>query len=90
MFNISIIDYGIGNLESLKNAFQVLGQDVRVTRDHNEILESNGVLLPGVGAFGHAMNELNRYDLIDVLKNYAQTNKPIFGICLGMQLLFVP
>lgn len=88
MSNIAIIDYGIGNIRSIVNALEKVGATVLLTRDRNNILNADGVVLPGVGAFAHGMEQLKLYELVDVLKEYALTEKPLLGICLGMQMLF--
>ena len=85
---ISIIDYDAGNIKSVEKAIQFLGEDVRITRDKNEILEADRVIMPGVGAFGLAMEKLRSYGLEDVIHQYVSTGKPFLGICLGRQLLF--
>ncbi|GIQ67454.1 imidazole glycerol phosphate synthase subunit HisH [Xylanibacillus composti] len=85
---IAIIDYGMGNLHSVSKAVERLGYEARLTADAREILEADGVILPGVGAFGDAMHNLTELDLPDVIRQYAQGRKPLLGICLGMQLLF--
>lgn len=85
---ISIIDYDAGNIKSVEKAIQFLGEDVRITRDKNEILEADRVIMPGVGAFGLAMEKLRCYGLEDVIHQYVSTGKPFLGICLGLQLLF--
>jgi imidazole glycerol-phosphate synthase subunit HisH len=85
---IAVIDYGIGNVRSMLSAFENQGAHVILTRNKEEILESDGVILPGVGAFSHGMESLNKYSLVEVIKDYIETNKPFMGICLGMQMLF--
>lgn len=85
---ISIIDYDAGNIKSVEKAIQFLGEDVCITRDKNEILEADRVIMPGVGAFGLAMEKLRSYGLEDVIHQYVSTGKPFLGICLGLQLLF--
>ncbi len=85
---ISIIDYDAGNIKSVEKAFDHFGCKVSVTRDAKEILSSDKVILPGVGSFGDAMNQLKKYDLTDVIKEFTATGKPFLGICLGLQLLF--
>lgn len=85
---IAIIDYDIGNVRSILNAFENQGAYVFLTRDEDKILESNGVVLPGVGAFSHGMSNLHEYGLVEIIEKYIKTNKPFMGICLGMQLLF--
>jgi len=88
MPNITIIDYGLGNIRSLKNAFEHLGINSALSRDKAVILNSDAIILPGVGAFGHAMDILKEYDLVSTISEFALSGKPLLGICLGMQLLF--
>lgn len=84
-----IIDYGIGNTQSLINAFRKIGLDDIILTDNEEIIyESDLIILPGVGAYGNAMLELKKRGLVKIINNYSKLNKPIVGICLGMQLLF--
>lgn len=85
---IAIIDYGVGNLFSLKSSFAAIGADVTVTSDKAEIERADKIILPGVGAFGDAAKKLSDSGLGEVLINEAEKGKPIMGICLGMQLLF--
>ena len=85
---IKIVDYGVGNLFSLKSSFLALGEEVVITADKDEILNADKLILPGVGAFGDAVQKLKNSGLFDVVKEYAKTGKPLLGICLGMQLLF--
>jgi imidazole glycerol-phosphate synthase subunit HisH len=85
---IAVIDYDIGNVRSILSAFENQGAHVVLTRNKEKILESDGVILPGVGAFSHGMESLNKYSLVEVIKEYIETNKPFMGICLGMQMLF--
>lgn len=85
---ISIIDYDAGNIKSVEKAFNHFGCKVSVTRDAKEILVSDKVILPGVGSFGDAMSQLDKYNLTGVIKEYAATGRPFLGICLGLQLLF--
>lgn len=85
---IAIIDYGMGNLFNVQRACSCVGLRGVITADKNVIGSSNGLILPGVGAFGDAMNNLRRLDLVGVIKDHIGLNKPFFGICLGMQLLF--
>lgn len=85
---IAIIDYGMGNLHSVSKAVERLGYTALVTSDEQQILQANGAILPGVGAFGDAMQYLHETGLRDVVLNYAASSKPLLGICLGMQLLF--
>lgn len=85
--NIVVIDYGIGNIKSIKNAFEGLGIEAKLSREREDILNADGVILPGVGAFSHGMNNLKKYGLIEIIKDYVITGKPLLGICLGMQML---
>ncbi len=85
---IAIIDYDAGNLKSVEKALKFLGQEVIVSRNSSEILEADKVILPGVGAFGDAMNNLDRFNLVDTIKKVAESKTPFLGICLGLQLLF--
>ena len=85
---ITIIDYDAGNMKSVVKAFEYLGQDVQITRDRNRILNASKVVLPGVGAFGDAMESLSQYDLIDTIRDTVSKGLPFLGICLGMQMLF--
>lgn len=85
---IAIIDYDAGNIKSVEKALKRLGQDVKVTRDREEILHADKVILPGVGSFGDAMEKLVNYGLKDVIYEVVDKNIPFLGICLGMQLLF--
>ena len=84
---IAIIDYGVGNLFSLKSSFAQLGQDTVVTADPDTIRKADRLILPGVGAFGDAMDKLVATGLVPVIRAEAE-KKPLLGICLGMQLLF--
>jgi len=85
---IAIIDYDAGNIKSVEKACQFLGEEVIVTRDRETIMAADGVILPGVGAFGDAMEKLHSYELADTIKDVAKSGKPFLGICLGLQLLF--
>ncbi|PYI51304.1 imidazole glycerol phosphate synthase subunit HisH [Paenibacillus flagellatus] len=85
---IAIIDYGMGNLHSVSKAVERLGYEAVVTSDPETILAADGAILPGVGAFGDAMAELTATGLRDTVVRYAESGKPLLGICLGMQLLF--
>ena len=85
---IAIIDYGMGNLHSVSKAVERLGYEAVVTGDAEQILAAEGAILPGVGAFGDAMEQLRESGLNDVVMRYAESGKPLLGICLGMQLLF--
>ena len=85
---IAIIDYGVGNLRSVQKAFEFLGYSAIVTNKQDEVIEASHVVLPGVGAFGNAMESLKRTDMIDTIFKVIKQGKPFLGICLGMQLLF--
>lgn len=85
---IAIIDYDAGNLRSVAKAFQTLGEECVITRKHGEIQQADKVILPGVGSFGVAMEQLKKYELDKVIKEVADCGKPFLGICLGLQLLF--
>ncbi len=85
---IVIIDYDAGNIKSVEKAALYLGYDVKVTRDEAELLAADKVILPGVGAFGDAMEKLMSYGLIPVIRKIVEKNTPFLGICLGLQLLF--
>lgn len=85
--SVAVIDYGRGNLFSISRALAHLGADARVTSDPVEIAAAERVILPGVGAFGDGMENLRSRGLVEPLKAYATTGRPLLGICLGMQLL---
>ena len=85
---VAIIDYNAGNLKSVEKAVTLLQEPCRITRDRNEILHADKVILPGVGAFGDAMSELKKYELDKVIREVAAKGTPFLGICLGLQLLF--
>ena len=84
---IAIIDYGVGNLFSLKSSLDAIGADSIITGDSSAIKSADKIILPGVGAFGDASNKLFSSGLADILISEAKKGKPILGICLGMQLL---
>ena len=85
---IAIVDYGMGNLRSVWKAFESVGHPSVVTRDPDTIGNADHVVLPGVGAFGDCMANLERFDLVQSICSAIQSGKPFLGICLGMQLLF--
>ena len=85
---IAIIDYDAGNIKSVEKALLLLGQDVVITGDREEILKADKVVLPGVGAFGDAMDNLRRTGLEQVTREVTDRGTPFLGICLGLQLLF--
>ena len=85
---IAIVDYGVGNLFSLKSSLAAIGADAVVTKDETVIRGAEKIILPGVGAFEDAMNKLRDSGLADVVKDEVRNGKPLMGICLGMQMLF--
>ena len=85
---IAIVDYGLGNLKSVKSALDRLGVPGAVTSEPAEILAADGVILPGVGAFHRAMQNLAELGLVDTMRQVAASGKPFLGICLGLQLFF--
>lgn len=85
---IAIVDYDAGNLKSVEKALKFLGQESIVTRDRKEILAADKVILPGVGAFGVAMEHLKKFELDKVIREVTEKKTPFLGICLGLQLLF--
>ena len=87
-FMVAIIDYDAGNIKSVEKAIQFLGQEAVITRNQEEILNASHVILPGVGAFGDAMEKLQKYNLVPVIHEVIRRKIPFIGICLGLQLLF--
>lgn len=85
---VAIIDYDAGNIKSVQKAIEYLGEEVITTRDAEVILNASRVILPGVGAFGDAMEKLHKYNLVDVIREVVKREIPFLGICLGLQLLF--
>ena len=85
---IAILDYDAGNIKSVEKALQLLGEETVLTRDRDTILSADHVILPGVGAFGDAMENLERYGLVEVIHEVVRRQIPFLGICLGLQLLF--
>ena len=85
---IAVLDYDAGNIKSVEKALNFLGEEGKITRDREEILSADGVILPGVGAFGDAMEKLHQYGLVDVIREVADRQIPFLGICLGLQLMF--
>ena len=85
---IAVIDYDAGNIRSVEKALLSLEQDVRITGDAKEILSADKVILPGVGAFGDAMENIRKSGLDKVIRRVVEDRKPFLGICLGLQLLF--
>ncbi len=88
MKKIIIINYGCGNILSLKRALKEIGYESFLSNNNDEIMSADFVILPGVGAFENAIKLLNKYKLIDTVKDYVALKKPLLGICLGMQILF--
>ena len=86
--NIIIIDYHLGNLYSVKNAFQELDLDITISSNEEIIRNADALILPGVGAFKEAMNNLEKFNLINIIKKFILSGKPFMGVCLGLQLLF--
>ena len=85
---IALIDYEAGNIKSVENALKFLGRETVLTRDRDQIWMADKVILPGVGAFGDAMDRIRDYDLEDVIHSVTDRGTPFLGICLGLQLLF--
>jgi len=84
---VAIVDYGMGNLLSVYHAFEMVGAEAEITRDARHILDAHRVVLPGVGAFGDCMQNLNCLGLIEVLNAVRESGRPMMGICLGMQAM---
>lgn len=87
MTKVSIVDYGMGNILSVKRSFEYWGAEVFVVNEHSKIVNADYLVLPGVGAFKKAMKALERIDLIDSILTYSQKGNPFLGICLGMQMM---
>lgn len=85
---VAVIDYDAGNIKSVEKAIAALGEKAVITRDAKEIMAADHVILPGVGAFGEAMEKLHQYGLVQVIKDVTDKGTPFLGICLGLQLLF--
>ena len=85
---IAIIDYDAGNIKSVEKAVEQLGEKAVITRDRDAILKSDRIILPGVGAFGDAMDKIRTYGLEDVIRKAVEGGTPFLGICLGLQLIF--
>lgn len=85
---VAIIDYDAGNIRSVEKAAALLGHEAVVTRDREKLLAADHVILPGVGAFGDAMDKLQRFELVDVIREAVNREIPFLGICLGLQLMF--
>ena len=85
---IAILDYDAGNLKSVEKALAYLGEDSKITRNIHEVEKADKLILPGVGSFGAAMEQLKKYEIDKMLQEAAEAGRPILGICLGLQLLF--
>lgn len=85
---IIILDYNMGNMFSVKNAFLSFGVETSISSDKKDVMNSDALIIPGVGAFGEAIENLKRMDLISPILEYFNSGRPIMGICLGLQLLF--
>lgn len=85
---IAILDYDAGNLRSVEKALGFLGEESLITRDRHEVAKADKLILPGVGAFGPAMQQLKKYEIDKMLQEATAEGKPLLGICLGLQLLF--
>lgn len=85
---IAILNFSLGNLKSVLNGFYALGHKAIITNNRDEILDADGLVIPGVGAFKDGMDQLKKFGLIEVIKDAQYNGKPILGICLGLQLLF--
>lgn len=88
MRNIAIVDYEAGNLFSVEHACKSIGLNPTVTNLPDDILKADALILPGVGAFGDAMKNLHKLDLVKPIREFAASGKPVMGVCLGMQILF--
>ena len=86
--NISLIDFGAGNLHSVHKAFKFIGANIEITKDESVIEKSDAVIFPGVGAFGAVMKSIRENNLENIIKKIAKSDKPFLGICVGMQVLF--
>lgn len=85
---IAILDYGSGNLRSAQRAFELTGHTVQITSEADVALSSDGLVVPGVGAFGACMEQLSQIKGADIIRSMIEADKPLFGICVGMQILF--
>ncbi len=85
---IAILDYDAGNLKSVEKALSSLGEESVITRDRQTVAKADKVILPGVGSFGAAMEQLKKYEIDKMLEEVAEEGKPLLGICLGLQLMF--
>jgi imidazole glycerol-phosphate synthase subunit HisH len=85
---IALVDYGMGNLRSVEKALARVGADVRIVSDRKSVLAADALVLPGVGAFGDCMANLEKIGLVEAIREFIATKKPFLGICLGFQALF--
>ncbi len=85
---IALVDYGMGNLRSVEKALARVGADVRIVSDQKSVLAADALVLPGVGAFGDCMANLEKIGLVDAIREFVATKRPFLGICLGFQALF--
>ncbi len=83
---VVLVDYGVGNLLSVRRALEAVGAEVIQTASQHKIESAERIVLPGVGAFGHCMKELYRHGLVNVLRKYSHSGRPMLGICVGMQM----
>ena len=85
---ITLLDYGAGNVRSVINAIESLGESVKIVSDNSDIISAEKLVFPGVGSFGSMMRILNQKNYVDTLKDYLTSERPFLGICLGLQALF--
>ncbi len=85
--SVTIVDYGIGNILSVKRAFEVIGSEVTLSADPKKILDAERIVVPGVGAFGAGIGEMRKRGLFDTVQEFSLKNRPLLGICLGAQML---
>jgi glutamine amidotransferase len=88
MGEVIIVDFNLGNLHSVKKACEVCNIKAGISSEKSDIERADALILPGVGAFGEAMSNLEKLDLINSIKDFVESGKPLFGICIGLQLLF--
>ena len=88
MSKVIIVDFNLGNLHSVKKACEVCNIKAKISSQMSDIEKAEALILPGVGAFGEAMSNLNKLNLVDSIKGFVDSGRPLFGICIGLQLLF--